>query len=378
MSWNLEGLDRNVHSLKHFIESFSPSLVFLSEPQVFDCDISMLLQNMSPLFSFSLNSECKFNDSLALIKRKAKGGTLLMWPATLDPYITILPTSSPALLPCMVKLPGCVTSYHIGIYMPTAGKDDDFVNVLSSLDLLLTDIYEKHDGKYPIFIRGDCNVSSKNTVRSNLLAHFLLKHNLLRVEIPHKTYHHFVGNGLFDSDLDLLLFSNTPGCSEELTKVVCKLDNPLINSLHDIVLSKFTLPPAPPPPPPSQENLTAPRIPNTRQKVLWSVEGIAEYQSAVGVELERLRDTWGESSTTSPSSMAVLLSSTYSLLNTAAAATNQVIKLVFPSSLGRAKFQSCSGNFYVLAETSAKLRPLWPGLPTQLCHTPVLRQLSQL
>ena len=76
---------------------------------------------------------------------------------------TILPTSSPALLPCMVKLSGCVTSYHIGIYMPTAGKDDDFVSVLSSLDLLLTDIYKKHDGKLPIFIRGDCSVSSKNT-----------------------------------------------------------------------------------------------------------------------------------------------------------------------------------------------------------------------
>ena len=134
-----------------------------------------------------------------------------MWPSSLDPYITILPTSTPALLPCMVKLPGCVTSYHIGIYMPTAGKDDQFVSALSALDILLTDIFEKHNGKFPIFIRGDCNVNSKNTVRCNLLDHFLLKHNLLRVEISHKTYHHFVGNGLFDSNLDVLVYSNTPG-----------------------------------------------------------------------------------------------------------------------------------------------------------------------
>ena len=212
MSWNLEGLSRNVHSLKFFIESFSPSLVFLSEPQVFQCDITMVLQNISPLYSFYLNSEDKYDESLALKKSRAKGGTLLLWPITLDPYITILPTSTPALLPCMVKLPGSEISYHIGIYMPTAGKDDQFLSALSALDLLLTDIYDKHDGKSPIFIRGDCNASSKNTLRSNLLGHFLVKHNLLRVDINHKTYHHFVGNGLFDSDLDVLLFSNSPGC----------------------------------------------------------------------------------------------------------------------------------------------------------------------
>ena len=225
-----------------------------------------------------------------------------------------------------MKLPGYITSYHICIYLPTAGKDDQFISELSSLEVLLTDIYKKHDGKCPIFIRGDGNASSKNVLRSNLLKHFLLKHNLFRVKIPHHTYHHFVGNGLFDSDLDIILYSDTPGTSEVLENVICKLDNPLINSLHDIVITTFTLPPDPAPPPPSMENIKAPRIENTRQKVLWSLYGICHYQEALGGKLSELRDSLGLSSS-SPSSMALLLSSTYSLLSSAAAETNKVIKL---------------------------------------------------
>ena len=247
LSWNCEGLCRNAHSLNHFISSVQPSLVFISEPQIYECDIASTLKFISPSYSYHLNSEDRHNNSLPLVKSKAKGGTLLLWPSAFDPFITILPTPSPALLPCVLKLPGYLTSYHICIYLPTAGKDDQFISELSSLEVLLTDIYEKHDGKCPIFIRGDGNASSKNVLRSNMLNHFLLKHNLLRLKIPHHTCHHFVGNGLFDSDLDIILYSDTPGTSEVLSNVLCKFDNPLINSLHDIVVTSFTLPPAPAP-----------------------------------------------------------------------------------------------------------------------------------
>ena len=330
MSWNIEGIRNSSFGLQHFIDLHSPSLICISEPQSYQCDISSTLQNISPSYSYHLNSEDLFDEYLPLVKSKAKGGTLLLWSSELDPYITILPTPTSAILPCRVSLPGLIISYHICIYLPTAGKDDQFVSELAALEVMITDIYEKHDGLCPVFIRGDGNASSKNVFRSTLLQHFLSKHNIHRVQIPHLTYHHFVGDGLFDSDLDVVLYTNTPGCREVYCSVVCKVQNPLVDSLHDIVFSEFTLPPAPPPPPPSLANITAPKVPNTRQKILWSQEGISKYEAAVSSELARLESTWGESAASSPSSMASLLSSTYSLLCTAAAATNRAINLGIP------------------------------------------------
>ena len=128
MSWNIEGIRNSSFGLQHFIDLHSPSLIFISEPQSYQCDISSTLQNISPSYSYHLNSEDLFDEYLPLVKSKAKGGTLLLWSSELDPYITILPTPTSAILPCRVSLPGLIISYHICIYLPTAGKDDQFVS----------------------------------------------------------------------------------------------------------------------------------------------------------------------------------------------------------------------------------------------------------
>ena len=228
------------------MDQISPYFVFLSEPQCFQCDIKSVTQDIFPLYSYHLNSEDLYDLALPLEKSRAKGGTMLMWLTSLDQYVTILPTSSPAILPAMVKMPGLITSYHIGIYLPTAGKEEDFIISLAALNIIIEDILEKTDGKCPIFIRGDGNSSSKNTSRSVLLNHLITQHSLQKLPIKHNTYHHFIGNGLFDSDLDIVLFSNLPGCSESLSDIICKNSNPLIDSHHDIVVSSFSLPPSPP------------------------------------------------------------------------------------------------------------------------------------
>ena len=44
-----------------------------------------------------------------------------------------------------------------------------------------------------IHIRGDFNVSKKNKKRSDHLLHFCTSLNLLQVDIPKVTYHHFQG-----------------------------------------------------------------------------------------------------------------------------------------------------------------------------------------
>ena len=56
------------------------------------------------------------------------------------------------------------------------------------------------------FLRGIGNSNTKNTARYKLFSHFCSKHSFTRVLLSHTTYHHFVGDGLFDSEIDVLLF----------------------------------------------------------------------------------------------------------------------------------------------------------------------------
>ena len=308
------------------MKNFHPTLTFLSEPSIFKSDLSLVTKFFPSDVSFHLNSEDMYDESLALEKRRAKGGTMALWPSTMDPYITILPTTTPAILPCRLRMPGLLESVHFCIYFPTAGQEEIFVETLAALTVFLEDIYENGDGKTPVFIRGDANASSKNASRSSIFNHFIARHNLQRLTIDHPTYHHFIGTGQFDSDLDVILFTNLQDQSESLTEVICKHHYPLIDSHHDLIITSFTIPLAPASPQISQKQISAPKIENFRQKVLWSEEGIAAYRTAVGGPLADMEERWRDS-ITSPAAMSALLSSTYSLLKSAAAATNKVVNL---------------------------------------------------
>ena len=319
-TWNIEGLKRNVHSLKHFVDLFRPELIFLSEPQLHHCDLKPLISPLQGQYSSFLNSEDFHHPELALEQSKPKGGTMVLWKNSLDPFITVMPTSTPSVSVIVFKSPSSPICCHITIYLPTSGQENEFVSALSDLDSCIDQIKSSYLDPY-IFIRGDANVNPKNTSRSSLFKFFLQKHNLDQVEILHPTYHHFLGSGEFDSCLDIIL--HTSDSNETVNTIICKNQDPLILSHHDLIISSFTLPV-------SNESVkspkaTAPRISNDRVRIIWSEEGIANYQVAVGDNLTRLRNTWCQPS--SPAMMSILLQSTYSVLSTAASSTNKVIPL---------------------------------------------------
>ena len=74
--------------------------MFLSEPQLFQCDVSLALTPLIPTYHYHLNSEDKFYPELALEQRQAHSGTLALWHSALDPFI---PTS-PAVLPLLLSI----------------------------------------------------------------------------------------------------------------------------------------------------------------------------------------------------------------------------------------------------------------------------------
>ena len=78
---------------------------------------------------------------------------MFMWKKELDPYVSVLPTSSSAFLPIILKVPGYTQSIHIAIYLPTAGRDSDFISALSQLDVFVSEAAIRY--QCPIYIRGD-------------------------------------------------------------------------------------------------------------------------------------------------------------------------------------------------------------------------------
>ena len=185
------------------------------------------------------------------------------------------------MLGLVLDKPGYRTSIHITIYLSTCGRDPDFVKDLVHLQ----DTIDFINDKYPeasIYIRGDANAATtprKCNKRDEVFKYFISENNLLPININHKTYHHFTNNGLSDSCIDVLLQPATDNSNTEfLEKILCMKTNPLIDSNHDALISTLAL--THQETSKSLDNIpVAPKIEHMKHKIVWSTEGIKNYQN---------------------------------------------------------------------------------------------------
>ena len=274
-------------------------------------------------YCYSLNSDDVLDPELPLVMSRATGGTLALWRKWLDPYITVCQVSTSSFLPIILRLPGARTSIHVTLYLPTHGKDTDYVSELANLTNCINDLCSNNDNPV-IYIRGDGNANPKNVKRFQLLQHFLAEFTLKQVIISHPTYHHFVGQGKFDSNIDILLHSDMSSVTENVTEILCKFDHPDMSSHHDVIMSLVHIPPQPPAPKASGL-ISAPRTTHPRAKILWTEDGMKSYQEAVAPQLQSLRKSWSDPS--SNASTSILLQTTNTILNLAAKSTNDFVSL---------------------------------------------------
>ena len=310
-----------------------------------------------------------------MMKTKAKGGTMVMWKSQLDPFTTVYKPCTPAFLPVILKLPNLPPTIHIALYLPTAGKEAEYLSELAKLKITLDELKLRFPNS-AIFLRGDANSSSSNTRRSAIFHTFCEDQNLLRVDINHNTYHHFVGNGRFDSDLDVLLHSNHDCIQESLLTLHCQHHDPRIDSHHDLLVSSCTIL-ADLKTVDKSKNITAPRVENNRHKIIWSEEGIARFENIISNILPSLRSRW--QSPNSQSAASVLLQSTNFILSQVAATTNKVISLAAPSKQRAAKTPKCirkSGN--ALSKAHSELRKLLENQCSEKVVSLVKSKLAQL
>ena len=221
------------------------------------------------------------------------------------------------------------------MYLPTAGKDAAFMKELSILQDTI-DLVTVVSDKYPdslVFLRGDTNASipaRSGNKRDILFKYFMEENKFSSASINHKTYHHFTNNGLSDSSIDVILFSDvtsdgTPSTvTESVSKLLCTKTNANVDSSHDVILSTFLLP-VKPEVDESSGNIRAPRIAHSKHKILWSEEGIIQYQKLLSQCLPDLQEDYCD--VDDPETASVLLQVTNHMLTEAAMQTNKKVVL---------------------------------------------------
>ena len=65
-----------------------------------------------------------------MVQSRTFGGTMVMWRRSFDPYVTVLTTESTAILPIKFAPPQQPVTFHIAIYLPTGGRNEEFVDVM--------------------------------------------------------------------------------------------------------------------------------------------------------------------------------------------------------------------------------------------------------
>ena len=292
---------------------------------MFQCDSNQFFQYIEGEYCWHLNSDDLHDPELPLTRSRSHGGTAALWQKNLDPYVEIISTTTTAFLPIVLKMPGLRTAIHIAIYMPTSGKDNEFVADLAELRNCLDDLSERYANAV-IYIRGDGNVNHNNRVRVTLLRQLIMDYKLNQVEIGHSTYHHFMGGESHDSAIDILLYSSCDDVTEKVEHIMCIHNHPELLSHHDVIFSSFTIPCEPISSTPGNL-VTAPRCNFSRNKIYWSVEGQAKYAELVTPYLREARNNWLDSNC--QASMSVLLSVTNKIMSKCATLTNQSKDIVY-------------------------------------------------
>ena len=298
--------------------------MFLSEMQIFSSDLPHSMSLFEGEYCHELNAgENVVGSDIAMTSSKAWGGVCVMWKRSLDKFITVYPVNSPSFLPVVYSPPGTHVTVHIALYLPTSGKEEEFIEAVSELDDVIEELTKKYDDCL-VFLRGDGNANPNNLDRYGVFTNFLQKHNLVNVHIGHKTYHHFLGGGAFDSNIDIILQPRDAPFDEVVTNIFCGHEYPEIDSHHDIIISSVSLP-VTGQVPPEDDTSQAPRAHFPRCKILWSDEGIVKYRDMVTTKLAECRTRW--LNPTSVTSLAILFHTTNNILSKSAKTTNKFIDI---------------------------------------------------
>ena len=139
MTFNVEGFFRNCFYLSQILNSLAPKLVFLQEiwtPYHQEC----LVNSKYPSYSAQISTPDQFLDpeDRLSIPDHTWHGVAALWDDSLASSVIHVANTNARFTGIKVKLSE-VSILAISLYLPTAGKDEEFIECLAELSSYISD-----------------------------------------------------------------------------------------------------------------------------------------------------------------------------------------------------------------------------------------------
>ena len=200
-------------------------------------------------------------------------GAAILWHDSLHSSVLNLSNTHDRFTGIRLSFPG----HHIlaiSAYLPTSGKDDDFLYCLADLSIFIMQNGGETD---TILIGTDSNCSEKSSSRRiHGFNSFCKDHDLLKIGCSEPTFHH--SNGISTSNIDCFLVSQRSSTNLRNISLQCNQENPQNLSSHDPVLGMLAVPCADSGS--RQEKYSHTYTEFSIAKVMWDEDNLEKYQHA--------------------------------------------------------------------------------------------------
>ena len=246
-----------------------------SEQHVFD--------TFHPDYNFAIATPdmLQFPEDLLLNTRHVWHGVAIGWSKNLSDSIVPIETTNDRIVGLRMQI-ARGSLLLISFYAPTAGRDEEFLEAISSLTEY---IQQNISTGEQVIIGADANCSPKSSKRRQYAwKNFCNQHDLRKHSPPSPTFHH--NNGVSHSSIDLFVASSTLDLGATLQH--CTLDDPLNLSSHDPIECSVSV---------VRNKPEKSKFKNTysefnRKKVVWDTSKIPEYQKLAAKSLSDALTFW--------------------------------------------------------------------------------------
>ena len=232
---NIEGFFRNFYYLCQVINIFTPKILFLQEIWVPYCEESALSSKIKD-YTAQISTPDQFiptEDMLNSVSHTWHGAAI-MWHSSLNSNVSNLKNVHDRFTGVKISLPDR-TLLAISAYLPTSGKDDEYLDCVAILSNFIMD-----NCCDIVLIGGDFNCSDKASPRRiTALQSLCITLNLHKVHPSEPTFHH--PNSQSSSCIDYFLLSYREGVSLNNIFLQCSQETPENLSGHDPVLATLSV-----------------------------------------------------------------------------------------------------------------------------------------
>ena len=214
-------------------------------------------------------------------------GAAIMWHESLNSNVVNISNTNDRFTGIKLNFRG-ESILAISAYLPTSGKDDDFLCCMDELSNFLLENCADTD---TILIGTDSNCSARATPRRLLgFQHFCEDHNLLKICSSEPTFHH--SNGTSSSNIDMFLISRNRKSKLSNISLQCNQEHPENFSSHDPVMATLSVP---------SHEITVRKEKYshtysefTKSRVIWNENNLDTYQRTAGQILSEYEQLFRE------------------------------------------------------------------------------------